>query len=124
MFAQTGELKIGYVDSQVILAQFPAAIKAQGDLDALTGKWGAHIDSLTQDLQKAYGDYQKQHFHKLFKAKIPVLFRIEEKINQDAYKLSLSPPGPAESVLKIRFALKMVQTRLQSSRYLHGLLPL
>ena len=60
MFAQTGELKIGYVDSQVILAQFPAAIKAQGDLDALTGKWGAHIDSLTQDLQKAYGDYQKQ----------------------------------------------------------------
>lgn len=60
MFAQTSTLKIGYVDSQVILAQYPAAIKAQGDLDALTNQWGAHIDSLTADLQKAYQDYQKQ----------------------------------------------------------------
>ncbi|HKI77195.1 MAG TPA: OmpH family outer membrane protein [Ignavibacteriaceae bacterium] len=59
-FAQTTQQKIGYVDSQVILAQFPEAIKAQGDLDALTGKWGAHIDTLTQQLQKDYADYQKQ----------------------------------------------------------------
>lgn len=60
MFAQTSALKIGYVDSQVILAQYPAAIKAQGDLDALTNKWGAHIDTLTTDLQRAYQDYQKK----------------------------------------------------------------
>ena len=59
-FAQTTAQKLGYVDSQVILAQFPEAIKAQGDLDALTNKWGAHIDTLTQLLQKDYADYQKQ----------------------------------------------------------------
>jgi outer membrane protein len=40
-FAQ-GE-KIGYVDSQIILTQYPAAIKAQGDLDALTNLWSAQL---------------------------------------------------------------------------------
>ena len=59
VFGQTTPLKIGYVDSQVILTQYPEAIKAQGDLDALTNQWGAHIDSLNQSLQKAYSEYQK-----------------------------------------------------------------
>jgi len=54
-----GQTKIGYVDSQLILQQLPAAIKAQGDLDALTNKWSAHIDSLTKELQKEYAAYQK-----------------------------------------------------------------
>jgi outer membrane protein len=53
-------LKIGYVDSQVILTQLPEAIKAQGDLDALTNKWTAQIDSMTKELQESYADYQKQ----------------------------------------------------------------
>ena len=52
--------KIGYVDSQVILAQLPAAIKAQGDLDALSSQWSAHIDTMTADYQKALADYQKK----------------------------------------------------------------
>lgn len=55
-FAQT---KIGFVDSQLILQQLPIAIKAQGDLDALTNKWSAHIDSLSQELQNDYANYQK-----------------------------------------------------------------
>lgn len=55
-FAQT---KIGYVDSQLILQQLPLAIKAQGDLDALTNMWSAHIDSLTKELQNDYANYQK-----------------------------------------------------------------
>ncbi len=54
-----GQAKIGYVDSQLILQQLPAAIKAQGDLDALTNKWSAHIDSLTKELQDEYANYQK-----------------------------------------------------------------
>jgi len=57
-FAQ-GE-KIGYVDSQIILTQFPAAIKAQGDLDALTNLWSAQLDSMTLGYQQSLGDYQKQ----------------------------------------------------------------
>ncbi|MCH7972473.1 MAG: OmpH family outer membrane protein [Bacteroidetes bacterium] len=54
-----GQVKIGYVDSQIILQQLPEAIKAQGDLDALTNKWSAHIDSLTKELQNDYAKYQK-----------------------------------------------------------------
>jgi outer membrane protein len=53
-------LKIGYVDSQVILTQLPEAIKAQGDLDALTNKWTTQIDSMTKSLQSEYDTYQKQ----------------------------------------------------------------
>lgn len=53
-------LKIGYVDSEVILTQYSEAIKAQGDLDALTNKWSAQLDSMTQAYQSAIQDYQKQ----------------------------------------------------------------
>lgn len=58
IFAQ-GE-KIGYVDSQIILTQYPAAIKAQGDLDALTNLWSAQIDSMTLEYQQALSNYQQQ----------------------------------------------------------------
>ncbi len=52
--------KIGFVNSQVILAQLPAAVKAQGDLDALTNKWSAHLDTITAEYQSALANYQKQ----------------------------------------------------------------
>lgn len=52
--------KIGYVDSQVILAQFPESIKAQGDLDALSNSWSAHLDTMRANYQKALADYQKK----------------------------------------------------------------
>ncbi len=58
-FAQT-PLKIGYVDSEVILTQFSEAIKAQGDLDALTNKLSAQLDSMTLVYQQSIADYQKQ----------------------------------------------------------------
>jgi len=57
--AQTNQ-KLGYVDSQVILTQWAEAIKAQGDLDALTNKWSAQLDSMTQAYQQAANHYQKQ----------------------------------------------------------------
>lgn len=59
VFAQSGQ-KIGWVNSEVILQQYPPAIKAQSDLDALTSKWTKSIDSMTTDLQTAYADAQKQ----------------------------------------------------------------
>lgn len=52
--------KIGYVDSQIILTQYPAAIKAQGDLDALTNLWSAQIDSMTLEYQQTLSNYQQQ----------------------------------------------------------------
>jgi outer membrane protein len=53
-------LKIGYVDSEVILAQYPEAIKAKSDLDGLVAKWRKDIDSLSQDFEKDYAAFQKQ----------------------------------------------------------------
>jgi len=58
LFSQ--ELKIGYVDSQVILTQLPAAIKAQGDLDAITNFWASQLDSMKLSYQQGLADYQKQ----------------------------------------------------------------
>lgn len=59
VFAQSSA-NIGYVDSEIILNQYPAAIKAQGDLDALTNKWSSQVDSMTLAYQQAISDYQKQ----------------------------------------------------------------
>jgi outer membrane protein len=58
MSAQTQ--KLGYVDSQVILSQFPDAIKAQGDLEAISSSWSAHLDSIRANYQQALADYQKK----------------------------------------------------------------
>ena len=52
--------KIGYVDSQVILNQYSAAIKAQSDIDALVAGWTKVRDSMATVLQGSYADYQKQ----------------------------------------------------------------
>lgn len=60
VFAQTSPVKIGYVDSQVILNQYPPAIKAQSDLDALIQNWNKKIDSMTVALQQSYQSYQQQ----------------------------------------------------------------
>jgi outer membrane protein len=59
LFAQS-QVKLGYVDSQVILTQFSEAIKAQGELDALTNRWSTQVDSMTLSYQQALADYQKQ----------------------------------------------------------------
>jgi len=57
---QTISLKVGYVDSEIIMTQFSEAIKAKSDLDGLVAKWRKEADSMTTVLQTAYNDYQKQ----------------------------------------------------------------
>jgi len=59
LFAQNTQ-KIGYVDTQIILAQLPSAIKAQSDLDAIIAQWTQKRDSMTTVLQNSYADFQKQ----------------------------------------------------------------
>jgi len=61
-FAQNGtsSLKVGYVNSETILNQYPVAIKAQGELDALVTLWQAQLDSMAQDLEAGIESYQKQ----------------------------------------------------------------
>ena len=60
MAQSNSPVKIGYVDSQVIFAQMPEAIKAQGDIDAITNQWSSQLDSMTAAYQQALADYQKQ----------------------------------------------------------------
>jgi outer membrane protein len=67
IFAQTqtsqpaqAQLKLGYVDSEVILAQYPEAVKAKSDLDGMVAKWRKDIDSMAQDYQKSVADYQSK----------------------------------------------------------------
>ena len=59
LFAQSAT-KIGYIDSQVILAQYPAAVKAQGEIQSAINKVKASMDSLGQAYQQSLADYQKQ----------------------------------------------------------------
>jgi outer membrane protein len=59
LFAQTVQ-KTGYVDSQIILAQYAPAIKAQSDLDAIAAKWTAQRDSMLAELRSAYEAYGTQ----------------------------------------------------------------
>lgn len=56
---QPVSIKIGYVDSEVILAQFPEAIKAKSDLEGMVAKWRKDLDSMQTELQKDYANYQK-----------------------------------------------------------------
>ena len=59
IFAQSSQ-KMGWVNSEIILQQYPPAIKAQSDLDALTARWTGSIDSMTTELQTSYTEAQKQ----------------------------------------------------------------
>jgi len=59
IFAQTPQ-KTGFVDSEEILKALPEAIKAQGQLDDMTKKMYAQLDSMNAQLQKEVADYQKQ----------------------------------------------------------------
>lgn len=62
LFAQTtSTLKIGYVDSQVIMTQFPAAIKAQSDLEATVTEWNQKLEGMRQDYQKFIGEMQTKY---------------------------------------------------------------
>ncbi len=57
-FAQTQ--KIGYVDSQTIMAQYSGAIKAQSDLEAIVAEWNTTIENMKKDYQRIVTDYNKK----------------------------------------------------------------
>jgi len=59
LFAQS-RLKIGFVNSQSILQQYPLAVKAQSDLNALVAKWNKKINNMTTKLKNAYAKFQQQ----------------------------------------------------------------
>jgi len=58
--AQSPVQKIGYVDSGIIMQQFPEAVKASSDLEALRIKYGKQLDSMTTVLKSEVADFQKK----------------------------------------------------------------
>ncbi len=59
LYAQTVK-KIGYIDSQTILAQYPAAVAAQAKVQSAIDKIKSSLDSLQQIYQQSLAEYQKQ----------------------------------------------------------------
>lgn len=57
-FAQTQ--KTGYVNTQTIMEQYSGAIAAQAKIDGILSNFTGQRDSMTQSLQTAYDNYQKQ----------------------------------------------------------------
>ncbi|MFA8343532.1 MAG: OmpH family outer membrane protein [Rhodothermaceae bacterium] len=58
LFAQTQ--KIGYVNVQTVMEQYPAAIKANSDLEALVTEWRTTLANMQKELQNVAADYQKK----------------------------------------------------------------
>jgi outer membrane protein len=52
--------KIGFINSQQILAQAPGTTEAQQAFEADMAQFGAQVDSLEQALETAQADYQRQ----------------------------------------------------------------
>lgn len=57
-FAQTQ--KTGYVNTQTIMEQYSGAIAAQAKIDGILSDLTGQRDKMTQELQTAYDNYQKQ----------------------------------------------------------------
>jgi outer membrane protein len=52
--------KIGYVNSEKILAELPAAKEAKDSLASIVKIWQGELDRMSKDLQDKYEDYQKK----------------------------------------------------------------
>lgn len=58
--AQQAPLKIGYVNSEKIIAELPEAKESQQKLEALVKGWQDEIEKRGQALQTKFEEYQKQ----------------------------------------------------------------
>jgi outer membrane protein len=58
--AQQAPLKIGYVNSEKIIAELPEAKESQQKLEALVKSWQDEIEKRGQALQTKFEEYQKQ----------------------------------------------------------------
>ena len=52
--------KVGFINSETILATLPEAQDAQKQLDALTGTWQTDLTKMQGDLQKKFEEYDKK----------------------------------------------------------------
>lgn len=60
MWAQQPQVRIGVVDSEIILSQLPDYKKAQDQLNEIVKKWQSDLDSLSMEYQERIENYRKQ----------------------------------------------------------------
>jgi Skp family chaperone for outer membrane proteins len=60
VFSQQATIRIGYVDSGVILQQLPEAQKIQKELDNLLQKYQSELDKMVKTYQSKLDEYQKK----------------------------------------------------------------
>lgn len=60
LFAQQTAIRIGYVDSGLILQQLPEAQKIQKELDNLLQKYQSELDQMVKTYQGKVDEYQKK----------------------------------------------------------------
>jgi outer membrane protein len=60
LFAQQPQVKVGVVDSEIILSQLPEYKQAQDKLNEIVRKWQAELDSLSLEYQERIDNYRKQ----------------------------------------------------------------
>jgi outer membrane protein len=60
VIATSQTLKLGYVDSQVIIQQFPEAVEAQKKIQASLQSWQEQIDTMAKAYQNRLEDYDKK----------------------------------------------------------------
>lgn len=56
----SAQSKIGYVDSQVILTSYPAAVDAQKKLEEENEEWGREMQQMNDDLRQLENDLDQQ----------------------------------------------------------------
>lgn len=86
-FTQTAsaQQKIGYVNSEKVLAELPEAKTAQQQLEGVVKGWQDELEKMSKALQAKYEDYQKQQSmmnDQTKQSKQKELVEEEQKINQ------------------------------------------
>ncbi len=99
LFAQQATIRIGYVDSQVILQQLPEAQKIQKELDDLLKKYQSELDQIVKTYQGKIDEYQKKEAMLSAQAKEQMqreILELERKI-YEYREQKLGPQGEFES---------------------------
>lgn len=81
----SAQQKIGYVNSEKVLAELPEAKTAQAQLEGIVKAWQDEVEKMSKSLQAKYEDYQKQQSmmnDQTKQAKQKELVDEEQKINQ------------------------------------------
>lgn len=58
--AAVAQVKVGYVDSEVIIRELPEAQKAQKELETMVKGWQEELEKMAANIQKEVEDYQKK----------------------------------------------------------------